>query len=511
MPFAAPPATTLAASTPPPPRRQAALCAFLAGAAIVLLAGCDAAPGRAARTLSLAECRLPKHAVAVQCGELPVPEDRARPDGRKIGIFVAVLPANTADPKPDPLVILAGGPGQAASRLAPLASRLGEVRRTRDIVLVDQRGTGRSSPLQCAAFKPDDDLVASLDADPVARARDCLRELAATGVDLAQYTTEAWVADLDAVRAALGYPQVNLWGGSYGTRVALAYLRRHPDRVRSMVLDGVAPPGMAVPREAWLSREQAQDDVLAACAASEACRGGHSDLSAALTQLARDLEAPGRRIEFSDPRSGRTRSATLTFDFVLGGLNALTYTPERAALLPEVLGRAAAGEFGPLFALAQAAIGDAAQEMNPALHYAVICSEDAPRVTPDERRALDRLRSRTLVANLFDVCAIWPRATPAADGAAPVTSDVPVLLLSGGLDPVTPPAAADEAARTLPNSRHVVATGLGHGISTHACAPRMIAAFIDAASVAALPVACVDFLASTRRSPLWPDRMGPAP
>ena len=502
----------MAASTSPPPRPRAALVALLAGAAIVLpLAGCDLAPERAPRTLALAECRLPKQAVAAQCGELAVPEDRGRPDGRRIGIFVAVLPANTADPRPDPLFILAGGPGQAASGLAPLASRLAEVRRTRDIVLVDQRGTGRSSPLHCAALRPDDDLGTWFDADVVARARDCAREIAATGVDLTRYTTEAWVADLEAVRAALGYPRLNLWGGSYGTRVALAYLRRHPDRVRSMVLDGVAPPGMAVPREAWRSREQALDDLFAACAASDACRSAHPDLRDALARLERDLAAPGRQVEFTDPRSGRRKSATLTFDLVLGVLNALTYAPERAALLPEVVGRAAAGEFEPLLALAQAAVGDATAQPNPALHYAVICSEDAPRVSPEDRRALERLRSRTLAANLFEVCATWPAGTPAADGATAVTSDVPVLLLSGGLDPVTPPAAAAEAARTLPNSRHVVAAGLGHGVSTHACVPRMIAAFIDAADVSALPAACVDFLASTRRSPLWPDRLGPAP
>ena len=149
-------------------------------------------------------------------------------------------------PRADPLFILAGGPGQAASFLGPFAAALTGVRKDRDIVLVDQRGTGRSSPLACAAFELDEraDAALELELDPVPNAAACAKELAAQGIDAAQYTTAAWIADLDAVRAAMGYAKVNLWGGSYGTRVALEYLRRHPDRVRSVVLDGVAPPSM---------------------------------------------------------------------------------------------------------------------------------------------------------------------------------------------------------------------------------------------------------------------------
>ena len=175
-----------------------------------------------------------------------MPEDRAKPDGRKLAIFVAVLKANTLSPQPDPLLIVAGGPGQAASALAPFASRLIEVRRTRDVVLVDQRGTGRSAPLDCAAFKPDDDAKDALDVDPLPKARACVEELRGRGIDLAQYTTAAWIADLEAVREALGVPRWNLWGGSYGSRVALEYVRRHPQRVRTAILDGVAPPSLKI-------------------------------------------------------------------------------------------------------------------------------------------------------------------------------------------------------------------------------------------------------------------------
>ena len=165
-------------------------------------------------TIVLADCRLPKLPLAAQCGTLEVPENRDKPDGRKIIIAIAVLPANTLHPRADPLFILAGGPGQAASFLGPFAAALTGVRKDRDIVLVDQRGTGRSSPLVCVAFKPDHSLQMSLEFDPVPKAAACARELAAKGVDASQYTTAAGIADLDAVRKALRYDKINLWGGS---------------------------------------------------------------------------------------------------------------------------------------------------------------------------------------------------------------------------------------------------------------------------------------------------------
>lgn len=480
-------------------------------ALVIALGGCGSDRNDPARTLALTECRLPKLAVAAQCATLEVPENRALQGGRKIVIFVAVLPANAASAKSDPLVILAGGPGQAASQLAPLALRLSDVRRLRDIVLIDQRGTGRSSPLRCDAFKPSDDIDAAVDLDSAPKARDCLRELRDRGVDPAQYTTEAWVADIDAVREALGYPRLNLWGGSYGTRVALAYLRRHPDRVRSVVLDGIAAPALAVPRDAWISRERALDDVLAACAASKPCGAAHPDLVATLGALERDLRAPGRRIEYRDPRTGKTRTATITFDLVLGAIHAMIYAPERSALLPEIIARAAAGDFGPVLAAMQSSEGDPGEQIVPALHYSVICSEDATRVSADERRALQQLRSRALSSNMFDVCAIWPRGTDAPDATTPVRSNVPALLLSGGLDPVTPPASAAVVAATLPNSRHVVARGYGHIISAQACVPRLISTFVEHADTTTLQASCIDFLERTKRSPMWPDPLGPQP
>ena len=323
------------------------LASIVLAGLVLALAGCGG-DARPRSTIALAECRLPKLPLAAQCGTLDVPENRDQPDGRRISLAVAVLPANTLHPRADPLFILAGGPGQAASFLGPFAAALTGVRKDRDIVLVDQRGTGRSSPLVCAAFKPDRDLRTMLDFDPGPKAAACARELAAQGIDAAQYTTAAWVADLDAVRAALGYARVNLWGGSYGTRVAQEYLRRHPDRVRSVVLDGVATPAMRTTLDVWPSREIALNAVFDACARSPSCAAAHPDPDARLDAIRDRLGPQGRDVALTDPRTGEALTLHLTFDQVLGALQPFTYAPELAALLPEVIGRAAADDFGPL-------------------------------------------------------------------------------------------------------------------------------------------------------------------
>ena len=480
-------------------------------AAVVLalsIAGCGDT-GRPRATIALVDCRIPKLPLAAECGSLEVPENRDKPDGRKISLFVAVLPANTLHPRADPLFILAGGPGQAASFLGPFAAALTGVRKDRDIVLVDQRGTGRSSPLVCAAFKPDHSLKAALEFDPLPKASACAQELAANGVDAAQYTTAAWVADLDAVRAALGYDRINLWGGSYGTRAAQEYLRRYPQRVRSVVLDGVASPAMRSTLDVWPSREVVLAAILDACAQSPACATAHPDLKTTLDELRDRLGADGRDVMLVDPRTGDLQSMRLTFEHVIGALQPFTYAPELAALLPEVIARAGAGDFGPLYAGAMLVTSDLDEQSNTALHYSVTCAEDVPRVTAaDAASALSTLRTKTLAERALSVCTVWPRGVAPADATTPVKSDVPVLILSGGLDPVTPPAHGADVARSLPKSRHIVAKGYGHIVSPHACGPRLVAAFVDDPTFESLPASCVDYFEKSRRPPLWPDRLG---
>ena len=465
----------------------------IAPLAVLPLLLCACGDNRApARTIALADCHLPKLAQTLSCGSLDVPENRGDPRSRRISLGIAILPANTLSPQPDPLFVLAGGPGQSATSIADMAALLSDVRTTRDIVLVDQRGTGRSSPLSCAAFQRDRDLPTALEIDPVPKARACAAELASRGIDVAQYTTDAFIADLEDVRRALGYSRINLWGGSYGTRVAQEYLRRHPEVIRSVVLDGVAPPRMIVSLDVWPSREHAIDAIVAACATSTACRAAQPDLGAAFEAIRAALGADGRDVTLARPRTGEPVTVHLGFDAFIAALQPIVYLPELAAMLPEILARARAGDFTPL-AAALAGFADSTEEdINTALHYSVTCAEDVPRITPERRRAaLDGTLSARLVARVIDVCGVWPRGTLPADFATPVTSDTPVLLLSGGLDPVTPPRYAEEVARTLSHARSIVAPGFGHIVSSRGCAPRLIARFIDAAGFDTLPATCV--------------------
>lgn len=477
----------------------------IACALVLSQSACDQAT-TPSRRVALAECRLPRVASAVQCATIEVPESRSAPDARRIRIFAAILPANSASPDADPLVILAGGPGQAASNLGVFAERLTDVRRTRDVVLIDQRGTGRSSPLTCAAFKPTDDDV--LETDPLPRARACRDELATGGVDPAQYTTSAWVADLEAMREALGYVRWNLWGGSYGTRVAQEYTRRHPERVRTMILDGVAPPGMVIPVDLWVTREAALQAILTACTASPTCGKAHPGIGDVLGAIEAAFGPGGRDVAIVDPATGASRNVHATFDLVLALVQPLTYTPETAAMLPELLALAADGQIAPLLAALPAPSPTQPEAMNTALLFSVTCTEDAPRVTPAEAdRRLAPLPTRTLAERTLAVCGIWPHGAAPADFAQPLASDVPTLLFSGGMDPVTPPAYGTEVARGLARSRHVVAPGYGHIVSPHACGPRLIAAFLDAPDGSTLAPECIKHFETSVPPPLWSSRL----
>lgn len=478
-------------------------------AALATLGGCADGPEQA-RTLALESCRLPRLAVAAQCAKLSVPEHRGKPSGRRIDVHVAVLPANTLSPKADPLLLLAGGPGQAASTLAPFGARLTELRRTRDVVLVDQRGTGRSSPLRCDAYAEAELEKAALETDPVPRAQRCAAELAAAGVDAAQYTTAAFVADLEDVRRALGVTRWNLWGGSYGTRVALDYLRRHPDRVRTVVLDGVAPPDLKVSLDVWTTRERALAALFDRCRASPACARTLPDPDAALDRAIERHAGVDRTITFANPATGAIERVPASRDGIVALLQPLLYSPETASLIPSLIARAGAGDLAPLVAATGAFASNIAETMNTPLHYSVTCAEDVPRIRADERAsAYASPRTGSLVRAVLAVCDVWPRGTPPADHAAAVQSATPALILSGGLDPVTSPAYGETVARTLSNHRHIVAPGYGHIVSPHACGPRLISAFVDEAGFSTLPGDCVKLLEGSKAPALWTGLLGP--
>ncbi len=473
---------------------------------VILLAACVGAPPTPTHSdpsLALTECQLTTAGIPTtvdaRCGALAVAENPAAPAGRQIKLNIAVVPAVSRNPQPDPLFILAGGPGQAIVELYPaLAQSLRQIHQERDIVLVDQRGTGKSNPLECALPETD----ALEEKHVIAALQACPAELDA---DLRFYTTEIAMRDLDAVRAALGYANVNLYGISYGTRAALTYLRLFPDRVRSVVLEAVVSPDYRLFLNTAQDADRALGLLFERCEAAAACAAAFPNASADFDALLAQIEAEPRSITFPDPISAKPLTATLTRADVLNLTFPLLYAPEIAALLPLDLQQAAAGNFAPL--IAQAGASDAGLYLG--MFYAVACTEDAPFIHAAEAEALaagTRFGDRTEM--LREICTAWPRGALAPDFDAPVVSDAPVLLLSGEADPVTPPQYAARVAETLPNSLHIIGPGMGHGLVGRGCIDNLVAAFIAAGSVQGLDPACAQQLAPP---PFFLSPTGPQP
>ncbi len=437
--------------------------------------------------------------VEAQCGHYEVAENPAEPDGRRIQLNLARLPAEgKSGGTDDPVFFIAGGPGQAATAVAAVVdSALREVRKQRDIVLVDQRGTGGSNPLDCrdAQGEPLEidpaDLVDAAGAD--AYFAQCLRSLK-DRADTRFYTTAHAVADLDAVRAAMQVERINLVGGSYGTRVAQQYAMQYPAHTRSVVLDGVAPNRLVVGGEFARALDRALALQDAQCARLPACesRFGH-DLVARIRTLRSRLEATPVELEYRHPTTFETRTDTLTGDTVVGLVHGVSYVPQLSALLPLVIDEADEGRYEPLMSIAQLWSGQMEGMMNIGMQRSVVCAEDAPRYTPDPADA-DTLMGAEQGRQFFSGCDAWPVGKVDPAFTRPFEGDLPTLLLSGELDPVTPPEYGEEVAKGLSNARHLALKGQGHGVMGVGCMPRLIAQFIESTDPAALDASCLDSL-----------------
>jgi pimeloyl-ACP methyl ester carboxylesterase len=463
-------------------------------ALLALALTCLASQAHAA--LALAPCRLehPSHLVAIEaeCGTLTVPEDPLDPHGRSIGIAVARVPAISRHRKADALFILPGGPGMAASTFyTAVAAAFARIHRDRDIVLVDQRGTGGSNALTCQMNE--EALWRAADAALTAETAKCLAALN-THAQPAFYTTSLAVGDLDRVRAALGYEHINLYGASYGTRVAQQYLRRFPTRTRTTILDGVVPPPALLGPALALDAQAALEAILARCAAEPSCRARFGDPLQSYRALRATLDAHPVAVHLPDPASGAPVDLEFTSLHLAAVLRLSSYTSEQAALLPLVLTLAARdGNFAPLAAQFLMVDRSYDEALAYGMHNAVVCSEDVPFYDPAhidrERLARTYLGSSQLDA-LMRVCAHWPRGPVDTDLHAPLHSAVPVLLLSGSDDPVTPPAYAEQAQRGLEHALSVVVRGTGHGQIADPCVGGLMARFIDAGTTDGLDVSC---------------------
>jgi pimeloyl-ACP methyl ester carboxylesterase len=374
-----------------------------------------------------------------------------------------------------------------AGQVMPLFSRLNDLR---DIVFIDQRGTGDSHPLNCEQQEPQKLQSLFEDAMPERLVRQCLEQLEA---DPKQYVTPLAIADLDEVRAGLGYERINLWGGSYGTRVALEYVRRHGKHVRTMTLDGAAPPTMKLPMSFVSDGEAALKRLLDDCDAQVLCRSTYPELRATIAALRSRLSRRPERVSIQDPRTGVRETIQVNENVLLSGIFRPLYVAEMASLLPLGLTSAAGGDFNPLLAPNLEFANDISENLAVGMHLSVICAEDIARVTREELDVLDAsFFGRALVDDFVRACSFWPRGKLPPDYYDPVVSDVPALILSGGIDPATPPRHGEAVAKGLRNARHLVAPHLGHGVSLHGCAPRLIESFIRKGDANAIEGNCLE-------------------
>ena len=450
--------------------------------------GSGSVSAAAAAAAPLAPCRLNGFEHEALCGRVARALNPAQPHGEHIDVHFAVLPALARNKLDDPVFFFAGGPGQSAIDLAgPVSQLLARVGNRRDIVLIDQRGTGRSAPLKCAPVAPTTPLRESISLHwQVQRLQRCRRTLQQLPYgDLRWFTTELATADADAVRAMLGARQIDLVGISYGTRAALDYMRQFPMRVRRVVLDGVAPADMNLPLASALDNQAAFDALLDACAADAACRRRHAQLREQWRAL---LDSLPRPFEAAQALTGDVERITLSRDALLGMVRAALYSPVLSSALPAAIDAAAQGRLAPLVGLSSALSTSGAAELAEGMHFAVVCSEDMRGVaTPVEAAEAEKTAAADFGAGLAplyrEVCKDWPRGPVDAAFYTLPPARSATLLLSGGLDPVTPPRHARHVADALgPLVRQVVVANAGHGLMSLPCLRDTVYRFIDAAT-----------------------------
>jgi len=491
---------------------------LLCGAPAVAVAGADATSMSALQPqgelrpvpcadLGTAEDVLSPDLGRLECARLSVPERRGAPGGAMIELAVAVARSAAVQRLPDPLFMAQGGPGGATIDTYlndPELVIAGPLAAGRDVVLFDQRGTGASDP---ALFCPEEDeltariaeqylsvaeeLRLSLEATAQCRAR-----LVSEGVDLAGYTTVENAADVEALRVALDYPQINFYGVSYGTALGLEVLRNHPQGLRSVVLDAVVPPQANFNASSGVSLDAAMTELFAACAADARCATAYPDLDATFADQVRRLDRTPARVPMTDAATGVTYQVPVDGTDLQGLLFQLLYPTPLLGALPQLIHDVRDDRFDALGRIAGQFVFD--RTLASGMYLSVECAEDADvppgsGVLPGVRPSVVQLNAEAIRGFLAS-CARWavPPLGPVAD--APVTSALPVLLLSGRFDPITPASNAAQAAQTLPNSFSYTFPDTGHGAFTGApCAAQIVGAFL--ADPAARPDdACVTAL-----------------
>lgn len=450
------------------------------------------AAAAAAGDLRLKPCEDSKLTPA-KCGTFTVWENRAAKSGRTIDLNVIVLKATGPNPKPDPVVVLLGGPGEAATNAAVWYYE-DPVRNERDLLLVDARGTGKSNGLHCLIPK-DGPLQAFMPLMNLDVLKTCRPELEKRA-DLRHYLTTYAMDDLDDLRAALGYDKVNLDAGSYGTRAALVYIRQHGDHVRSATLWASTALTQPMPLLFATDTERALSNVLRDCYAEAACKAAFPTLEADYKRTVEQIERGPVRVTLADPRSNKPTEVSLDADDFAESLRGMIYKPDAMRSVPLLLHKAANGDYKAFAEFQIVRNVELNTEIADGLYFSVTCTEDIDRIDPQQVHANGR---GTFLADHrarphMEACKGWPRGKLPAGFGEEVKSDVPVLIIAGDNDPATPPSAGRAAASRLSNGRLVVVPHGGHtiqGLIGEECVKQIAARFLETADQRSLDVSCL--------------------
>jgi pimeloyl-ACP methyl ester carboxylesterase len=462
------------------------------GSIALLLAAAAPAAGASSPSpaveLASASCSGLDLPAGAQCGSLSVPENWARPDGRQIALWTVRVPASSV-PAKGALFVFQGGPGQAATKLADFYARVyGPARTSHDIILIDQRGTGRSNGLNCdfggSPATPQRYLADLFDPAVV---RSCAATLSERA-ELSQYTTSAAVRDAEAVRRALHYDRIDLYGTSYGTRVAMEDARRYPARVRTITLKGVVAPDVTAPAEFASDVERSVGLMLRDCAAEPACASAFPELRADLQRAISQVAPAPVRATLPDGQV-----VTLSRGMFGATVRTMLQATSLRAELPMLINSAAQGNWQPYVARVLELRKAAQSEIATGLMLSVLCTEDVPYLNASKARkaAGGTLLGSYWLDQVSAACRLWPRGKVPSDWRRPYKLSAPTLLISGELDPATPPGAAERTRSYLRQSLHLVAPGGSHSFSgMTGCIDVAMSTFLGAGRLDAVDPSC---------------------
>jgi pimeloyl-ACP methyl ester carboxylesterase len=433
----------------------------------------------------------------VLCGTYEVMENRKVRKGAKMRLNFIILPAWTTHPAPDPVFIFSGGPGQGSAALADYyAQNYEKLRRERDIVLVDQRGTGQSNPLHCQRIgDPDSAQTYLQDMFPEEYVKNCRKELEKKA-NLRHYDSTTAMQDIDDLRTALGYERINIIGSSYGAYTGIVYMKYFPERVRSAFLSHVAMPNWTYSGSIAPHTEVALERLLSDCASDPDCAADYPLLRQQLGQVLDRLKQGPVTVPIVNPIKGNPENVIFTYNNFIHGVRSMLYNTWRSMWIPAFVHWASGGNFSPVAEYTAGYLWGINRDLKDGMFLCVTCTETIPYIDYSEARAMAQgtFMGTYRLEQQKNACDWWVRGEHPDDFHQMYVMEIPTVILSGEIDPVTPPQYGEEFASYLPNSLHVVIPNAAHEFRTvwEDGFDDVVSQFISQGSVDGLDVNCVD-------------------